>query len=123
MSEESKQLAKRQPEFDVLSGIGQRLVTAETPQEIVLWTQVRGEILKQQEEAEDRKHRRSMEKTQLYGKLILSIVAMVIGLGLISIGYPYAGLFALGAGLFWLAPDFVKSFFDKLNVKGWNNNE
>jgi small-conductance mechanosensitive channel len=123
MSEDSKKLAKREAEFDVLSGVGRRLVDSHNPQEVVLWTQVRGEILRQQEEAAERKHSRDMEKTQLYGKLVFSLVAMLIGIGLIYAGFAFAGFFALGAGLFWLAPDFVSSFFNKFRPKGWNGNE
>lgn len=114
------QLIERPDDTDVLDGVGQRLVNSTSTQEIVLWTQVRGEILRQNQEAERPKHERMMERQQLYGKLVLSVVAISVGIALIVGGFPTAGLFTLGAGLFWLAPDFVQAYFKKFR-SGENN--
>lgn len=110
------QLITRQDDL-VLNAVGERLVKADSPQEIILWTQVRGEILRQNEEREEKKHQRQLERIQFYSKLFLSIVAIVVGILLLSWGYTVAGLFSLGAGLFWLAPDLVKSVFEQFKPK------
>ena len=96
-----------------LKAIEDRLAGSESAQEIVLWTQVRGEILRQNNEVESQ---RQLEKLQLFGKITLSLVAILAGIFLLKLGYATSGLFALGAGLFWLAPDLVKAYFDKLKL-------
>ncbi|MFQ5630049.1 MAG: hypothetical protein ACE5I1_14880 [bacterium] len=96
-----------------LSSIEKRLIKAESAQEIILWTQVRGAIKKQNDESIEQNHRRALEKLQLKYKLGFSIGAFAVGIGLVIGGFSYAGLFIVGAGLYGLAPDFVKSFFKK----------
>jgi hypothetical protein len=76
-----------------------------------------GELLRQDEEAEERRQQRKLERIQLYGKLLLSVVAIAVGVLLLKWDYSVAGLFSLGVGFFWLAPDLVKAVFDKFKVK------
>jgi hypothetical protein len=116
--ETSSQLAKKQESVDILGSVAERLAQASSPRDIVLWTQVRGEVLRQDEEAEDRRQQRQLERIQLYGKLLLSVVAIAIGVLLLKWDYSVAGLFSLGVGFFWLAPDLVKAVFDKFKVRG-----
>lgn len=111
------QLAEKQASVDILDSVAERLAQASSPRDVVLWTQVRGELLRQNEEVEDRKQQRQLERIQLYGKLLLSMIAIVVGVLLLKWGYGVAGLFSLGVGLFWLAPDLVKGVFDKFKVK------
>jgi hypothetical protein len=117
MAQDDDKLVKIADDSAVLDAVAERLAASESPQDVVLWTQVRGEILRQNEEAENRRHQRQMEKIQLYGKISLSIVALGVGILLLKFGYTTAGYFALGAGMFWLAPDFVKAFFDKFKTE------
>ena len=117
MAQDEDGLVKTAGDANVLDAVAERLAASESPQDVVLWTQVRGEILRQNEELENRRHQRQMERAQLYGKISLSIVAIVVGVLLLQLGYATAGYFALGAGLFWLAPDFVKAFFDKFKTR------
>jgi hypothetical protein len=49
--------------------------------------------------------------------MLLSLVAISVGVLLSKLGYVTAGFFALGAGLFWLAPDLVKTYFNKFGPK------
>lgn len=115
--ENSTQLVKKQETVDILGSVAERLAQALSPRDIVLWTQVRGEVLRQDEEAEDRRQQRQLERIQLYGKLLLSVVAIAVGVLLLKWDYAVAGLFSLGVGFFWLAPDLVKAVFDKFKVK------
>jgi hypothetical protein len=90
--------------------IDDRLVKA-APEDVVLWTQVRGEVVKQEEYRSQQAHRRSIEKTELYAKVGLSIGASGVGVFLIGTAHLAPGMLALGAGLFWLARPFVMKFF------------
>jgi hypothetical protein len=102
-----------QPDAPILPQIERRLVEADSPQEILLWTQVRGEILRQDDLLKDQEHRRKLERIQVLFKMGLSIVAVMTGTTLVVGGFPYAGLFVLGAGLYGLAPDYVKNLFQR----------
>lgn len=97
----------------VLPAVEERLVKANSPQEIILWTQVRGEIIRQDNILKNQEHRQYLERIQVRFKMVLSIIAVLTGAGLIVGGFPYAGLFVLGAGLYELAPDYVKGFFQR----------
>jgi hypothetical protein len=95
-----------------------RLARAQLAEEIVLWTQVRGEIIRQDEEVADRRHKRWMTKAGLVGKGALSIVGVVAGVALLATSHLVGGLFALGAGLYNLAPGFTRKFFSTKGVIG-----
>jgi hypothetical protein len=117
MAQEDNQLIKTDDKSQALKAIDERLAGSESPQDIILWTQVRGEILRQNEEVESRRHQRHLERLELYSKMLLSLVAISVGVLLSKLGYVTAGFFALGAGLFWLAPDLVKTYFNKFGPK------
>ena len=95
----------------VLAAVEERLVNANSPQDVILWTQVRGEILRQDNILKDQEHRRRLERIQVQFKMGLSIATVLAGAGLVVGGFQGAGLFVLGAGLYGLAPDYVKGFF------------
>jgi hypothetical protein len=108
---------------DDLDVVARRLDRAESAQEVLLWTQVRGEMLRQNDESEDRKHRRWLQKASLLTRVALSSVGVLAGGGLVLAGHDISGLFALGAGLFCIAPDFVRSFFDRVLPRTGGDNE
>lgn len=98
-------------EKDILQSIDNRLAEADSYPDIVLWTRVRGEVLKQNESATEQSHRRSLEKIQLLYKMTFSIGAFTVGTVLIVSSFVYPGFFILGAGLYGLAPSYVLDFF------------
>lgn len=122
MSEENGELVKTSsPEFQLpsepspddattLSQIEARLAKADSAQDAILWTQVRGEIIQQDKTRKDGEHRRFLEKTQVLYDIGLSISALAIGTILVAKGFAYAGLLILGAGLKF-APDYLKEAF------------
>ncbi len=97
--------------------VDKRLANAKTPAEVVLWTQVRGEVLRQDEDAADRHQRRWMERASLYATVGLSLVGVSAGVILLATQHPLAGLFALGAGLYRLAPEFTRDFLTRREQK------
>lgn len=110
-SDEPTALTQRESgEVSVLSSIEDRLIQADNPDNIILWTQVRGEVKRQDEETNDREHRRSLEKVQMWCKMIFSAIAFFTGIGML-IGGLKIGVFISGAGLFGFVPDYVKMFF------------
>ena len=105
-------------EVSVLSSIEKRLIEADNPQDIVLWTQVRGEIIRQNEGAKNQEHQRSSEKRQVWYKMVFSVSAFVVGIGMLIGGLTYLGLFISGAGLFGFVPDYVKALLRIFREKG-----
>jgi hypothetical protein len=99
----------------ILAKVEERLATANTPEEIVLWTQIRGEIIRQDELRKDAEQKRTIETIEVVSQKGLTAAALGIGVGLIIIGIPEIGLLVLGAGLYKLAPDFVKKAFSGKN--------
>lgn len=97
-------------------------IAASTPSEALAWTQVRAELLKQDDAIEDRRHIRSMEKQGAYAKLYGSLGAVAVGAGLIAGGFTFPGLFCLGAGLTWIAPEYVSKTMDRI-LKGGHGND
>ena len=125
-SNEPTDLTQRESgEISVLSSIEERLIQADNPQDVVLWTEVRKEIIKQDEEAKNQGHRRFMEKAQVWYKMGFSFIAFLTGMILFISGSTSLGLFILGAGLFGVVPDYVKMFFrgSRENDKGEKNVE
>ena len=125
-SNEPTDLTQREAgEFPLLSSIEERLIQANNPQDIVLWTQVRKEIIQQDGEAKNQKHRRFLEKAQVWYKMVFSAIAFATGIVLFICGLTLLGPFVLGAGLFGFVPDYVKMFFrsSRKNDKGEQNAE
>ena len=118
-SNEPTALTQRESgEASVLSSIEERLIQADNPQDIVLWTQVRAEIIRQNEESKNQEHQRSLEKAQVRYKMIFSVSAFVVGIGMLIGGLTYPGLFISGAGLFGFVPDYVKALLRIFREKG-----
>jgi hypothetical protein len=123
MSEDKGELAKNssseeQPISNIppdestdLARIEERLLNANSSQEVILWTQVRGEIIRQNEIVKDGEQRRFLKKVQVARRIGLSVGALTIGTVLVTSGLTAPGLFVLGAGLYELAPEFIKEVF------------
>src|SRR5262249_12003795 len=110
---EPSELAPVRPPKTELEVIADRLSRVQNPQDIVLWTQVRGEILRQDDTLEERRHRRWVRKCSLLLKPTLSALGILTGAGLVVAGHTLAGLFALGAGFYWLAPDLTRLLVER----------
>jgi hypothetical protein len=87
------------------------LARANTPEEAIFGTQVRGELLRQNTLEKEQQHRRRLERLQVQFKMGFSIGAVLGGIGLTALGFSYVGLFLLGAGLYGVVPDYVKDFY------------
>ncbi len=96
-------------EVPVLLAIGERISQADDFQEIVFLTYVRKEIIQQDEETKNQEHERFLEKAQVWFKMGFSVIAFAVGIGLLIGGLTYPGLLISGAGLFGVAPDYVKA--------------
>lgn len=97
----------------ILQSIDNRIATADDPREIVLWTKVREEIIRQNETMEEPKHRRRLANWQLYFKMGFSLVAFATGVILLIKGFILLAPLIIGAGLFALAPEFVMAYFTR----------
>ena len=109
-SNEPTALTRRESsEVSVLSSIEERLIQADDFQEIAFLTQARKAIIQQDEEAKNQEHQRFLEKAQVWYKMGFSVIAFVVGIGLLIGGLTYPGLLISGAGLFGVAPDYVRA--------------
>jgi hypothetical protein len=97
----------------VLQSIDNRIANADDPREIVLWTKVREEIIRQNENMEEPRHRRRLSTWQLYFKMSFSIVAFATGVILLIKGFMLLAPLIIGAGLFALAPEFVMAYLTR----------
>lgn len=103
--------------------IGSRIADPKTSvQDAIILTQICGELVRQEEDRKDREHARVLEKRQFFGKMAFSAGAVCAGLGLIGTGMHLEGFAIMGIGFHWLAPDFVKSIYDRILGKGGNQN-
>ena len=109
-SDEPTALTQRESgEIPVLLSIDERISQADDFQEIVFLTYVRKEIIQQDEETKNQEHERFLEKAQVWFKMGFSVIAFAVGIGLLIGGLTYPGLLISGAGLFGVAPDYVKA--------------
>ena len=124
-SNEPTALTQRESgEFPVLLSIDERISQADDFQEIVFLTYARKEIIQQDEEAKNQEHQRFLEKAQVWYKMGFSVIAFVVGIGLLIGGLTYPGLLISGAGLFGVAPDYVKAILRIFRKgKGGENGE
>jgi hypothetical protein len=85
-----------EPESELpVRAIEERLARANTPEEAIFWTQVRGELLRQNTLEKEQEHRRRLERLQVQFKMGFSIGAVLGGIGLTALGFSYVGLFLL----------------------------
>lgn len=96
-------------ETSVVSSIDERITQANDFQEMAFLTYVRKEIIRQDEEAKNQEHQRFLERAQVWYKMGFSVIAFAVGIGLLIGGLTYPGLLISGAGLFGVAPDYVKA--------------
>ncbi len=84
------------------------------------YVEARKSLIEQDEYIKDREHIRKLEKFQIKSKIMLSSVAMLTGAGLVVAGFSLPGFLCLGAGLYWLAPNFVDSVTKRITFGGKN---
>lgn len=94
-----------------LAKIEERIAQANSSQEALFWTQIRGEIIKQNEIIKEGRQRRLIQNVQIWRRICVSIAALTLGLVLFSTGSTEAGLLILGVFLYELAPNLVKEAF------------
>jgi hypothetical protein len=105
------------PDGDPIKRIEERLVNATDPREILLWTQVRSEVIRQNDAAKGRA-REERETEAARFKMGFSIFAVPVGVFLIQTGEGLGGYFSLGVGFYGLAPNFVTRFFSERGSQG-----
>ncbi|MBE9017567.1 hypothetical protein C7Y66_24295 [Chroococcidiopsis sp. CCALA 051] len=91
--------------------VEERIAKANSPQEALVWTQIRGELIKQNEIIKEGKQKRLIQNVQIWRRISVSIAALTIGLVFFSIGSTEAGLLVIGVFLYELVPDLAKEAF------------
>ena len=107
---EGSQGLEIRPETDAVKAIERRLVQAQDPREIALWAEIRGEVIRHNEDALDRQATRRQRVESARADLTKSLLAVSVGVYLVQQGYWIVGFLCLGAGLYSLAPDYVRQF-------------
>jgi hypothetical protein len=113
-----KQSTQLQPASDTpgdkataLSQVEERIAKAHSPQEALFWTQIRGEIVKQNEIIQAGKQRRFIQQIQIWQRIGVSVAALTIGLVFFSLGSTEVGLLVIGVFLYELAPELKQEAF------------
>lgn len=91
--------------------VEERIAKANSPQEALFWTQIRGELIKQNEIIKEGKQKRLIQNVQIWRRISVSVAALTIGLVFFSIGSIEAGLLVIGVFLYEIVPDLVKEAF------------
>jgi len=94
-----------------LSQVEKRIAKANSPQEALFWTQIRGEIVKQNEIIQAGDRRRFIQQIEIWRRIGVSVAALTIGLVFFRIGSTEAGLLVIGVFLYELATDLNKEAF------------
>ena len=112
-------------EVSALLSIDERISQADNPEDAMDWVRLREVINGQNEESKNQEHRRFLEKAQVWYKMGFSVIAFIVGIGLLIGGLTLPGIFISGAGLFGVAPDYVKAFLRifRERDKGGENGE
>ena len=93
-------------------------------QELEKLVKLRGDLIRQdekrlddqqrrEERIADNNHRRRMDAVTTLTNIAKAAAGMGMGYILTIKGYPYPGMFALGVGLYSVAPKFVTDFFHR----------
>jgi len=90
-----------------------RLAKADSPQEALQWVEVRGQLLQQNEKSKDEEQRRFLERVRVPYNLGLSTGSFVVSIIFVIKGFYQVGFFILGAGLYTIAPEYIKMFLTK----------
>lgn len=106
-----------------LSQIEERIAQASSIAEIELWTRVREQIVLQDELVKDGKQRRLLERIQIISKTSFSFAAFTIGIILIFLGIPGFGSVLAGAGIYLIAPDYVREVLSKREREDKNDDK
>jgi hypothetical protein len=93
--------------------IEQRFGTIGSARELAQLVEIRGEIIRQDEAVEARRHKRRLESIESWSKIVGRLSAIAIGTTMIFVGDRVLGAFILGIGLYFVAPSFVGRFFSK----------
>ena len=84
-----------------------RIANAADLRELVLLTEVRGEILRQDRNEDEARNRRRIEMWQVIGGYIFSGLALLSVMPLLLLGYVFPALFLLGGAAFMFVPRYV----------------
>ena len=105
-------------EVPVLLSIDERISQADNPEDAMDWARLREVIIRQNEVSKNQEHQRFLEKVQVWYKIGFSVMAFVVGIGLLIGDLTLEGFFISGAGLFGIVPAYVKMFFRSFGEKG-----
>jgi hypothetical protein len=106
-----------------LSPLETKLIEANSIEEAIVWTQIIGERVRQDDFLESRRHSRSLENREMLFKQSFSVMLLFTGMGLYVGGFVYVGVFVLGAGLYGIAPNYVLEFLQESRNKREKNNK
>lgn len=122
MPQEKHELALQPTERREAQSIEERITQAVDMREAMLFTQIRGELKRQ--DAEERKQEEifAAEKRQFWARTGFSLTTILVGTGLVLAGHAMSGFFVIGGALAMFVPNYVKHFVNTV-VKGGQSDE
>src|SRR5690242_693172 len=87
--------------------VHERIAKANDLNEVILLTQIRGEILRQDRAEDTARHRRRIETLRTWASYAFSLLTVALGVVLSVFGFTLIGAFIIGAGLFTFVPRYI----------------
>ena len=104
-----------------VSGIAiaeRRLLEAKSLEEAIVWTQIRGEIQKQDRLQQEFQHSEKRSRQREILDLVRQFAFLGAGIGLIVTGHGWIGGFLAAAAAYPMAKEFVMEKFPKISLPG-----
>jgi hypothetical protein len=95
-----------------------RLLEAKSLEEAIVWTQIRGEIQKQDRLQQEFQHSEKRSRQREILDLIRQLAFLGAGIGLIVGGHSWIGGFLAAAAAYPMAKEFVMEKFPKISLPG-----
>lgn len=98
--------------------IEDRIIQAQDPREAILFTQIRGELKRQDLEERKQLEIIGAQKRQFWAKTGFSALTLLVGAGLVFVGHAMSGFFLMGGGVAMFAPNYVKQYINTFGKGG-----
>ena len=102
---------------DLLDEIDTKIALCESPQEMALYIRLRKEVLKQNNEQDDKVEDKKHNKRSFIANLVVCGSFLGVGTLLIFSGFSLPGFFIAGGSLAMIVPNYVSEFINKFKDK------
>ena len=121
LTERAKMHPQQTPTYSITTRIDERIADSESPSDAAFFTQIRGELIRQDIERERHIELIKAQRRYFWFRVASTFVFLGVGVGLAETGSSLAGFFIIGGSISLLAPDYVKNFVRMVYGRNDNN--